>query len=260
MNIINTKIISGDTQFNISETTMKYGDTIFNKSFKLGGDYNNCMTISIQYNNGNPISAKIPYIEYEPECSIGSDLKKGSGTINMVKTLIRYVYKQTGIKSYIFDDMAHIECSEDQKEQLLPPRKIKKPFKLSYLSIAYHDKTWYELNYNAEMVDENRYKRYREKIQFLTDSNMKVDFFHFLEISQMSVELIDRIEKYYNNTNTYRDFFNSIPKRARCALLFPWLITFMSYYLEDTFNEKDWVINVDKLNKNKGGRRKTLKN
>jgi len=262
------RIRSGPDEFILYETEYRYGDIILNKSIKIGGDHDNCVGVSIMYRNNKPISAKIPHAQYEPECSDGSTLKSGIGSINMVKTLLRYMYEKTTISKVMFDDMSHIDCGtpEELKEKLKqpPPRKNIKPLKLSYFSIAYHSKTWYELYFNATMYDETKYRAYRERLAFLTDP--KPDFSTFLSITTPPIEDIKRLEIYYDASQNYREFFEKIPKNDRCDLLSPWLVSFMTHYLKGVFSDNEWQINIVEMDKQdmqggvrKKSRRKTLK-
>ena len=101
------------------------------------------------------------------------------------------------------------------------------------------------------MIDTIKYKNYRKKVKFLTDPTMKPEFSDFLKIIKGSIESIEQIsylEKLYNKSETYRNFFEAIPKSKRCDILFSWLTTFMKYYIGDYFSDKDWFIDVNTMN------------
>ncbi len=252
-----TIIKVGKNEFKITESIMKFGDRIISHTFKIGGTYDNCIGVSYTYNNLNkPTNAKIPHALYEPECSMDSSLEKGSGTILMLKSLLKYVYTIIpSVASFTFDDMSHIDCVEKDMTQS-PPRKPIKPLNLAYFSIAYNGQTWYEKHFNARMVDTAKYNRYRERIRFLTDPTVKVDYVEFLRIAQPPPELYSYLEKIYNKSDTYRSFFESIPKAKRCDILYSWLVSFMEYYLKDVFSTNDWVINILTMNNTIGGANK----
>ena len=246
----------GGYTFKITETKMIYGgDRIISHTFKIGGDYDNCISVSYSYRNNKPVSAKIPHALYEPECAIGTSLEKGPGTVLMLKTLLRYVHnKIPEITTFEFDDMSHIDCApKDMSKQ--PPRPSIKPLSLSYLSIAYNSKTWYEDKFNAKMLDHATYKRYRDAIQFLEMEDKKPSFVDFLQIAQPPKEQYDYLESIYNSSKTYRDFFNKIPKSKRCEILLPWLVQFLNYYLKGVFSTNGWEINVNTMNITEGGKR-----
>jgi hypothetical protein len=249
-----TEIIkAGSHTFKITENSMKYQDRIISHTFKIGGDYEECVTASYSYRDGTPISAKLLHLLYEPECSIGSDLQRGIGSELMIKTLLRYVYKKINIiPIFSFDDMSHIDCVEKDVSKP-PPRKMTQPLHLAFFSIAYNDKTWYEKRFHATMANKAMYEKYRARISFLTDTSQKMPFARFLEIAQPPAEQIELLERYYISANTYRDFFNVIPFKDRCNILRPWLEPFMTHYLKDVFTNSNWEIDVRKLEAYEGG-------
>jgi len=247
----------GGYRFKIIENKMIYGgNRIISHTFKIGGDYDNCISVSYKYDmNNNPISAKIPHALYEPECSVGSNLERGPGTILMLKTLLQYTYKKIPqITIFNFDDMSHIDCIPKDLSKP-PPRSSLKPLSLSHLSIAYKSKTWYEEYFNAKMINPTAYTKYRESLQFLESSTTKPDFIEFLQIAQPPKEQYTYLESIYNSSATYRDFFKKIPKEKRCEILLPWLVQFIDYYLKNVFSTGGWYINVKEMNTMKGGKR-----
>ena len=238
----------GKYRFTIKETTMQYESNIINSTFTIGGDYQDCVTVSIRYSNGIPVDAKLPYVRYEPECSVGSNLEKGIGSIAMIRTVIRFAYEKTGVTTYGFDDMSHIDCgSEEQlKWKSSPPRKEAKPLKLSYFYILYHGKTWYEQNFHATMKDAIRYETYRDRVLCLINPEQKPSYPEFLAIARVPEVHHARLAPYYETSSTYREFVKKIPIKERCEILSPWLVSFMSHYLQGVFTDNDWVIDMDR--------------
>ena len=245
-------IKKGKSTFKIKKNIQEFRERILIHTYKIGGDYDDCVNISYIYDNNNkPMKAKIPHLLYEPECSIGSNLNRGGGTELMIKTIIEYAHKDVpSINIFEFTDNSHIDCIEKDLSKS-PSRKAIRPLNLAFFSIAYHDYTWYELRFNAEMIDNIKYKNYRKKVSFLTEPKMKPEFSDFLKIIKGSIESIEQIsylEKLYSKSETYRDFFEAIPKSKRCDILFSWLTTFMKYYIGDYFSDKDWFIDVNTMN------------
>jgi hypothetical protein len=213
----------GKYTFKIIENTLIYNGNIFSHTFKIGGDYEDCVNLSYSYKDGKPIEAKLPHLMYEPECTVGSDLEKGVGSEILIKALLRYAHnKIKNIDIFYFDDMSHIDC-KDKNLTKLPPRKQQMPLKLSYFSIAYNSKTWYEKHFNATMINKELYSKYKSALTFLTSETSKLSFETFLEISKPPIEQLTILKKYYDNAKTYRDFFNNISYKDRCELLLPWL-------------------------------------
>lgn len=249
--MIHTEIVqSGKYKFTVTRKIQIYREEIFTHTYKVGGDYADCVNISYFYENNKPIKAIIPHLLYEPECAVATTLEQGGGSEIMIKTAIRYAYNDVKtLANFEFQDSSHIDCI-DKDLTKAPPRKTLKPLNLAYFYIAYHGMTWYEARFNAEMKDKNKYKLYRKMLGFLTDSKSKPSFANFKIIILSSFGSLDMyiyVEKLYNKANTYREFFESIPKSKRCDVLYPWLNTFMEHYIGDVFSVKDWLINVDTM-------------
>lgn len=239
--------------FAVKSTPSEYNQIPIGLTFRFGGEYK-CITISYRFESGFPVSASIPLLSYEPECSVGVSLEKGVGTELLIKTAISYCYSQVpSVPIFTFDDTSHIDClvTEDTR----PPRKLKKPLNLAYLSIIYHGETWYERIFNAKMVNAAKYATYQESLGFLTDPSAKLPFLQFLELAQPSGEQIAYMEKYYGSTSTYRDFFKSIPKQQQCMCLFGWINRFIEHYV---IWHKEWMIDVRNMPRiQRGGSRRT---
>ena len=99
-------ITVGKYTFNIKDNILQTPDgMIYSRSFKIGGNYSDCVNVSITYDRyNNPVSAKIPTLIYDPECSLTAPLDKGEGTIIMIKTLFGalLVFSIWSIISYLF--------------------------------------------------------------------------------------------------------------------------------------------------------------
>lgn len=276
----NNTITVGKYTFIITENKLIYNDRIISHTFKIGGTYDNCISISYTYRDVVPVSAKILFVKYEPEvvfknspcalgetsaeCSITNNLEKGGGTALMLKTLLRYVYKKIpSIHIFTFEDMSHIDCSQKDLSKS-PPRNPERPISLAYLSIAYNSCTWYEKYFDAAMIDNTMYFNYKNALRFLTDSNSKVDFLSFLQIAKPPEDQISYLETIYTKSSTYRIFFNQIPFDNRCELLRPWLKTFIEYYLTNNYSPYNWKIDVtsSKIRNGtlNGGRRNKIRN
>jgi hypothetical protein len=246
---------NGKYKFKIYENIISYEGKIFSRTFKIGGDYDDCVNLSYSYLNGIPVSAKLPHLMYEPECAIDTTLQRGEGSVQLIKTLLNHAYKKINeIYLFEFEDMSSIDCVEKDLSKL-PPRKQIKPLNLAYLSIAYNGMTWYEKYFNATMIDKNKYAKYKSRLLFLTEESEKVDFYRFLEIAKPPVEQIPFIKPLYDSSKTYREFFNKIPFNDRCNILFQWLSNFLLFYIQDVYSEKGWVININEMDNKIGGNR-----
>lgn len=217
----------------IMQKFQTYNGEIIIHTYKLE-DYVN---ISYIYKHNIPLDAKITRL-------LDESYLDEQETENMIKTAINYAYKHMPtLPIFKFEDNSHICCDE-----INPPYR---PLNLAFFYIAYHDKTWYEARFNAKMIDDEKYKTYRNSLCFLTDPAKKPPFIEFLQIIAVSfngsTKIIPYLEMYYNKARTYRDFFNNIPETEHYEILLCWLNTFMNHYIGHTFSDKGWFIDVNNM-------------
>ena len=240
----------------IDNTSISPKGNIYSRNFKIGSNHVDCVNVSIDYNDKNqPISAYIPYAMYDKECSLNIPLERG-GSVIMIKTLLNYIHKQIPtITEVELEDKSNIECASEIEIITKGSRFRKRgthvtPIPLYYFSIAFNGKTWYEKYFNAQLKDQNKYKVYREKVhQLLYSNELKTDisFEHFLRLIKPPNQVIEKLEKYYNESDTFGDFFQSMPISDRCDLVRDWIYKFMTFFLKDTFSNSDWTIQLPLL-------------
>ena len=247
-------VTSGPYKFQIIDNTLYSRDNtqIYSRSFKIGGTYPDCVNISVIYENNKPVDASMPFLLSDTECSFVRPLEKGGGAIIMIKTLLQYVYTQLPTLTHIkFDDKSNIECATE--EELKKGSRFRKkgtyvkPMPLYYFSILFNGKTWYEKHFNATQKDEARHQQYRKRVDdFLYSPEFKsnMGFDKFVSLFDKKEEEMTELYQYYNNTNNFNDFFQSIPKQHRCRLVGPWIEQFMKFILKDVFYNENWIIHL----------------
>lgn len=259
--------IVGKYRFHIIDNTLDNEGRVYNRNFKIGGNYEDCVNVSIKYDNeGKAISAKIPTLMYDSECSLGTPLDRGEGSIIMIKTLLRYIHNELpGIKEFVFDDNSSIECGTEEEQHRKRHRKRGThavPTSLYYFSLAFNGITWYEKHFNAYQEDKEIHKEYRKRVkELLKSSDIKPNFDEFLQIATPPKDILNELKILYEKSETYGEFFESIRKEDRCRLVRSWIVQFMEHYLKGVFNNKNWVIDVTKMDDKKenvyyGGTRK----
>ena len=212
------KITSGKHTIQIIDNTLFSSDKteIYSRNFKI-----DCVNVSIIYKNNIPVDA-IMQID--------------TVSIIMVKTLLQYVYSQIPTLTHIrFDDKSTIECASE-KRPYVP---------LYYFSILFNGQTWYEKHFDAKQKDEDRHEEYRKRVdEFLHSQEYKINmsFGRFVSLFDKREEEMPELYKYYNDANTFHDFFQSIPKKDRCRLVGPWIESFMKIILKDVFYNDNWYI------------------
>lgn len=161
-----------------------------------------------------------------------------------IKALIRHAYNDVkSLNIFEFEDDIHF---------VQMPGLTKNHPRLAYFYLAYYGKTWYEDRFNAKMSDPEKYQRFRESLNFLTDPKQKLPFIEFVKITEIeSLDQILFLETDYNNSETYREFFEKIPESARYDSIHIWLNAFMEHYIE--FSEHGWFIDANEM-ANQGGK------
>ena len=253
MEPIKTHLNVGKYKFQIIDNTLSRDQDIYSRNFKIGGISSECVNVSIGYRDNIPISASIPYVVYDPECSIETPLDRGEGSVIMIKTLLNHIHRQLPTLTEVkFEDKSNIECATDIEIEKKGSRFRKKgtnvyPIPLYYFSIAFNGETWYEKHFRARHRIPETHVKYRDTVnQLLHDKEFKssISFIEFLRISQPPMEIADELEAYYMSSNTFGDFFQSIPREHRCRLVRDWISTFMAHYLRDVFDNTNWIIEL----------------
>jgi len=243
--------------FTIIDRTNIHKGSIISRNFKIGGNYSDCVNVSIQYDDhSHPISGKIQTIVYDEECSKEVPLERGEGSITMIKTLLRHIHKMIPeITSFSFDDMSTVECGTDDEKRQSRHRKRgshARPVSLYYLSIAFNGCTWYEKHFRATYKDKSSHHAYRSRVEHFLYTEPLPPFHDFLRIANPPSELYSELEALYEQPH-YAAFFSAIPKERRCVHARTWLVSFIKRELEGVFSNEGWVIDVLDMTPLQGG-------
>jgi hypothetical protein len=244
---------------------------IFMVTINVGGQFESCVNITVKYDEtGRAIDAKIPQIYSEPECDLVNVLEQG-GAPTMIKASLQFIHTIIPeIKTFTFSDMSKVDCKKEEQIGGLPRRLIM-PMPLNVLYIALNGKTWYEQHFNARLNNKELHSTYRKAIKFLyspvakkslTWDQMRWNF-------EIVNDYVDILGKLYDDSRTFNEFFNAIPKDIQCKALFGWLEPFIDNWIGETYRTKEWVINInnmihvpiefnDRLMASGGGRRAPL--
>jgi len=244
-----TDILVGPYTFTIIDRTNTHKGSIISRNFKIGGEYSDCVNVSIQYDDqSRPISGKIQTIVYDEDCSKKVHLERGEGSITMIKTLLSHIHtKIPEITSFSFDDMSTVECGTDDEKQQSRHRKrgtYAKPVSLYYLSIAFNGCTWYEKHFRATYKDKSSHRAYRLRVDHFLHKEPLPPFDDFLRIANPPAELYSELEAMYEPATHYAAFFSAIPKERRCVHARTWLIPFIKAMMEGVFSNEGWMIDV----------------
>ena len=262
-----TEVTVGKYRFRIIENIVERDKRIYNRSFKIGGNYHDCVNVTISYDAQNkPILASIPTLLNDSECSLDAPLDRGEGSILIIKTLLHHIHsKIPSITQFKFEDYSKLECGTEEEKNRKRDRvrgTHAVPVPLYYFSIAFNGVTWYEKHFQAKQSNPEVHKAYREKIyKVCYTPKAKMTFDEFISITTPTLEQIDEIKPYYERASTYNQFFTSIPKERRCPLVRRWINTFMSHILEGAFQHTNWIIDITTMDNPhielRGGGKKT---
>lgn len=214
--------------------------------FTMGGVYDECINITIKTDNKRRVGY-ISYIKYEPECSLTAALERGGGIVEMVKLALQFVNKiYPEITTFELRDTSNIEC-DNIDMTTSPPRKVNKPLSLSNLYILLYGKTWYELHFNAEMVDKEIYNIYKNSTQIfgLTIKNPIDTIATYIN----DTDKLTQLQQYYDANKTWHDFFNKIPRKRRCELLYNWIPNFVRIHIGELHQHNMWEIDINRMTK-----------
>jgi len=254
------------TRLNVFEATLNDSKTFL----KIGGKkYKDCINIAIVIKDGIPVYAKIPHLESEPECGVEKFLDKSEkdASVDFISGALQFVNSIfPSITRFEFMDDSKIECDVKEKAKERPPRKITKPLSLAHLYIAKYGSSWYELKFNAKLINERMYNDYKKATDVLSRAkNMTYD--EFKAENSLSEEQEQILKPLYEASESWQSFFNSVPRESMCKAFSMWLPFFINKLLNYTFSQNTWYIDIttmpktefSRLNVLLGGRRKTAK-
>jgi hypothetical protein len=183
----------------------------------------------------------------------------------MVNTALNLVARMFNwIQIFRFNDTSRKNCS---------PFENSPSVSLSSLSIALYGKTWYEKNFKAMIEYPVDREKYYNDIKKLSDTSFKQmftwNYFYneFINSNVVNIELfkvssinLDLVETIFNETNTFREFFDKLhytikDKEMLCLTLQPWIDKFINFVTSSdtkTLNlslMKHWVIDANNITK-----------
>lgn len=208
-------------EFTVIDHPTIYGDRILYRTFRIGGVYEDCVSVTVYYTDGKPTHGKILHAMYDPECSRGIPLDQRGGSIRMIKALLRHIHEQVPIYRFVFEDYSAIECGTDAEQRQKRHRKRGThafPLTLSGLYMVTHGMSWYEKHFGARQIDGD--ERYRATLAALLTGPIP-PFDTFLAICMVPQEQWEELGRYYAASRTYQEFFTSVPYADRCHLYRP---------------------------------------
>jgi hypothetical protein len=205
----------------------------FENRIRFGGT-RECINISVYKDDTIP---QINGISYDKRCNKTESMIPGSGTIDMIKSAIKFsksLYPDN-CKSFMFKDMSNINCKKN----------IKVP--LYYYYLSKYGKTWYQSKLNARPEFKQHIKFIEESLIKLNDPKEKVNYKTFCTLYLRNLDskiknLQDEFKDLYNESNTYHEFLNKIIDTYDCGILNIWFNKLWSNLCQFQFHEYYWII------------------
>lgn len=102
-------------------------------------------------------------LRFNEECTLHYSMARGSATIEMMKSLLRFISQQEIFSKVSFIDTSEFECLLSQNDEA--PYAI--PIPLAFHNITIYGKTWYERHFQATIADSEIHKRVEQSIEQL---------------------------------------------------------------------------------------------
>lgn len=163
------------TRYKFELNLYKY-DNIY--AFEFGDPANiEGACVGLTYDTNKPTILKLDHLSYYKRCSKDKDLLKGTGTQEMLQTILKLCIEHfPNIKKVVFNDVSFFECNN---QQIL----------LSVYYLLLYGETWYESKFGAKIA-ENKNKLC--KFKALLNEKPQNNIFSFYDSS-----------KEYTNWHTY---------------------------------------------------------
>jgi hypothetical protein len=210
----------------------------------LGGSYTYCINIQIMLEGsiyerfGDITTCLLDHLYYSNLCSLSGGFQRNVDVQKIFRIILSYIKKNykyiTKIK---LKDYSTRECIDKSSINL---------YELYYIL---HGKTWYQSKYNAYLMpnDEKKFEEYHKRFQAIKktmDWNTMKQFIYGAEIP-------DFAEKYYNETDTWQDFFTKLKDKMDIAdfsvFIRPWISTFLSSVMKYDFTAPFYYINIQDI-------------
>ena len=202
----------------------------------LGGTIKGCVIIFLEDYKNIDI-AILDSIKYNSSCNITNTLEEGDGTKHMIFTALNILlYYFPKLKYVKLLDTIHKSCSRVDNNGSTISMNIATYFML------FKKETWYESLFGALPINTTNRQEYKLFIDKLDSINISMSFLTFINkyfrgndinyLLELNKKYNLELDKLYNNSKTYVDFFYSIRdkinnKTELCTLFGLFLFKFM---------------------------------
>lgn len=150
-----------------------------------------CMELS--YDTNMPTKIELENMMYVSRCSVDEHLQKGSGTVEMMRSMIAICkLLMPSAKRMYFKDASEFPCNDQRMF-------------LAHYSLLLHGQTWYERHFQAVMKN----KAYRERL----------DVFRHLLKSKPKEGIFTVNKRLIQKHSTWQELFQDLYQSQGCAAL-----------------------------------------
>lgn len=237
----------------IFHASVKTKDHITTKHYEVEfGGKTSCVSFSVYAEESQP---NLDGTNFSKDCATNMELERGDlGTVLMVNAAMMFIYdrfpQQHG--DIVLKDWSKINC------------KRKRSLSLAYYYLIRHGQTWYQQKFKARLHNERFANGFKAFQGFLDEAKNKVEWPDFVKTYITPCDIIRAdlllqvLEPYYTQSNTYREFFSSMAeKKLDCIHLSEWTEKFVEMHLQlpAHFDNVKWIINKDfVIEKRKGSK------
>ena len=191
------------------EYSISYGDPTSKEGVCVG----------LTYDITEPTMIKLDYLKYEKRCSKDNDLLKGTGTQEMLKSILQIcIHQFPQIKRVIFHDVSSFECNDLQVSLSI------------YYLLLYGD-TWYEDKFEAKFTDKKK--------------RIKLDVFKAL----LNQKPNKNVFSFYDHTiqaETWHEYFRKMKAKIGCEFMMRYQHE-IEKVAEIKFMYSSWYITVNTI-------------
>jgi hypothetical protein len=201
---------------------------------------------------------------WDSVCSIEEPFSNGADTIIMIKLLVTYIHDNyPNVSELLFNDMSTKTCDDGNSVSL------------AAMKVFTDGKTWYESHFDISIDPNNKYI-YDTMKENITIKKQEITFDKFSMYSNINYLQIsnDKLNKLYNNSQTWQEFFSKIRDEIGVSKLCIWLSKnnwfdiFLNTILKVNISTIQFMLTIKKYNEikyrivnNVGGKyRRTKKN
>jgi hypothetical protein len=165
-------------------------------------------------------------LRYDMLCSLEHNFAKGHDIKQILYILSRYIYdKYPNVKELSFNDLSTRQCDNENDVNL------------AVMTFLYAGKTWYEKNFNAYIASHN--KSEMEKIKRKYSEAKSIPWEEMKETvrnNPYSGMTDDEMGELYMNTETWKEFFETIYDKIEIADFCMFISTWVDAFIQKYFN------------------------